>query len=293
MKITIFFLLGALLAFGCHKGASDITPSTRRIAYLSGVGDLPWNGGTLESVAGFRLSYSGGRLAILRREKHDTTVTVTGSDTDTQFDYALVRYSVEWENGKIHAVNLDTSYAIVTSPPKLGPGGLNPGGLLSESFASGGRAFTYFYTGNRLDSAMHAETVPGSYVVIYDRYDGAGNVLTETAYHYPYSGSLIFGTLPPGSQFPLPTESVTTFTYDDHPNPWGMLLTRTGMVLPGMETHNFSRNNPLTAEIDLTPGMATGGLHQTVSWQYEYDSQGYPVTITSSATNDVVRVRYQ
>lgn len=290
MKIATLLLLTGVVLSGCHKDPGPATPAARRIAYISGFGELTWQGGRLETAAGAVLTYTGKRLTALRKETRDTTITVDGSDTIKRVTYSVTQYSFNWIGGNIQTAHLDTgSVYVVQSGAKLSD-------MIDAYTLNTGLPCTYFYTDERLDSMVYTESSrTGHLQKIVDQYDGAGNIVTQTVLDY---GSLaevvISGTVGPGQLPPpiIPTESICTFTYDDHPNPWHMLLGWVGVALPGMEGRNFSRNNPLTADIDLTVGVTTDA-HKTVSWHYEYDARGYPVSISSSAGGEVTRIRYQ
>jgi hypothetical protein len=275
MKTAALLLLTALVVAGCRKHTDSAGPAAPRLAYISGVGDLQWQGGKVRSAGLARLSYTGDRLSGLRREERDTTRTVTGPDTVSWISYSLQEYSFRWQGGRIQAARLDTSYSFSSS---------STGGV-SVASSSGTEPLKYYYTGDRLDSIVYVETTHFDTRLVTDRYDGTGNIATRTILQYPN------GTFNQG-QLPLPTESLTTFTYDDHPNPWQLLFSAVGVVLPEMQGHNFSRNNPLSADIDLTPGVA-GDAHKAVRWQYRYDAMGYPVSISADDGSAAVTVRYQ
>ena len=217
-----------------------------------------------------------GRLSGLRREERDTTRTVTGPVTVSWISYSLQEYSFRWQGGRIQAARLDTFYSFISSST----------GTVSVGSSSGSDPLKYYYTGDRLDSIVYEEATPLGIRLVTDRFDGKGNIATRTTFQYPPNGTVIQG------QLPLPAESLTTFTYDDHPNPWQLLFAAVGVVLPEMQGHNFSRNNPLSADIDLTPGVA-GDARKAVRWQYRYDATGYPVSISADDGSPSVTVRYQ
>jgi len=92
-------------------------------------------------------------------------------------------------------------------------------------------------------------------------------------------------------------ETITTFKYDNHPNPWNLLFKEAGVLLPipGIEQENISKNNPVESSVlAIFTGAPMDTVEVSASVTYEYNSGGYPTQAIATGGNpDTSYFRYQ
>ena len=283
MKFTqALCLLSLLIAVGCNNESPDVALPHAKVASISYVGKFTYQNGILISAETEKFLYDNyNNLIASRMYEIDTMYTAYVEDgvvktKDTVIHTLLTRYSYKWIGGAPKERMLDTLQYNTYYPKHDHPD--------DQVLVTNLLSAEYYYNNNRLDSVHYASFLNDSNIErrLFE-YDERGNISRIYDYYHWRPATI---------SMPYYSEAIIEFEeYDNHPNPYNLLFTQTGVLLPRWETNNFSPNNPIRSKIKLKEDDQW--IELTNTWRYLYNDMGLPGTIIINEGTELTIVTYE
>lgn len=278
-KTAIPALIPLLLFFvsGC-KNDKGLEPQLIKILYIQSLGDLIYENDLLTSMGNNIFRYDDRyRLNAIIKSRIDTSYSWFGEEKNIHIREYYFQYGFVWEGTTVQGIKIDSTFFQSSSNgiPRW------------PSYSTNIPLVSFFHTGNKLDSIVcHAPSELNGISKIFFEYDNKNRIIRKTSHGL---------TSRPPFSFPVKYIQIdSSFEYDDYNNPYHLLYTQLGTLLPELIFDNFSPSNPLKHTTFYKEGSLEHNYE--INYSYTYNAQRYPTqivtTVGSSAANTKM-LRYE
>jgi hypothetical protein len=270
IKITIFCLLFVAIIFSCKKEEiyNNGTPGT------PGSNALLISKVMTDGQTSYEYVYNDSNLVIQEKSKFDIAVHHYNAK-------GLLASTVHYGNDDILSSDLTVAQTALNSQVMVTPENGKKGGIITYEYNDNAQLVKTIYTNPSATSSEYSQFTYGNNNMINRQtmywvntatgyidysYDSKGNLTKEALYNLPATGA---------------AELITTteYVFDNELNPY---KASSKLLIPGIYTN---QNNivKVTNTINLSASNGSDNV-QTTDMTYEYNSQGYPVSINGNTT---------